>query len=291
MRQQQVIKVLIYISILNIVAMGIKFGIGLYINSSAVVADAFHSMTDLLANFVGIVALKLSYTPADENHGFGHEKIENVASLLISVVLVLTSIRIFSGAINSFFNPSEIRFSVVSVLLMLSTLVINFTIVIYERYSARKYQSEFLLADSSHTLSDIYITVGVIISMVLIMFGLPAYIDAIISIVISLIIFVTGVKVFLGSTFILIDTSIIDNKEIEAIINSFSEVREVHFLKNRGNQVNVYLDCHILFDKDMSVYDAHKIVDCIEQAIEEKYNYNFIFAIHIEPYIDKLKVN
>ncbi len=290
MRQSNVIKVLIYISVLNCIALAIKFGVGLYINSSAVVADGFHSMTDLLANFVGIIALKLSFTPADENHGFGHEKIENVASLLISVVLFFTSVRIFVGALSNIFNPVEIRFSIISVLLMLSTLVINVTIVLYERHSARKYKSEFLLADSSHTLSDIYITVGVILSMVLIMLGFPLIIDSVISIIISLIILVTAIKVFLSSTTILIDTSIIDNSEIEEIIYDFSKVKEVHFLKNRGNQVNVYLDCHILFDKDMSVQEAHTIVDCIEKRIEEKYNYNFVFAIHIEPYIDKLKV-
>lgn len=290
MRQKQIIKVLIIISIFNVISMSVKFLIGYYANSSAVVADAFHSMTDLLANFIGIIALKLSYKPADDDHSFGHEKIENIASLLVSIVLIYTSITVFSGAIKGFFNPSEIDISITSIILMASTLIINISVVTYERYYGIKLKSEFLIADSKHTLSDIYITIGVVISMIALKMGLPIYLDSIISVVISILIFSSGLKIFLTSTSVLIDTSIIDNNKLEEVIYSFKDVREVHYLKNRGNQVNVYVDFHIMFDKEMSVYEAHEIVEKIEEVIKNTFDYHFIFSIHIEPYIDLYKI-
>ncbi len=290
MRQKRIIKVLVVVSILNLISMGVKFVVGYSINSSAVVADAFHSMTDLLANFIGIIALRLSFVPADDNHGFGHEKIENVASLVISFILLFTSTKVFIGAIISFFNPIKLNLSLESIFIISSTLIINVIIVAYEKYSAKILKSDFLDADSNHTLSDIYITLGVIVSLITIYFGMPSYIDSIISIVISIVIFKIGIEIFLSSTKVLIDTSIIDNQKIMEIIAKYPEVKHVHYLKNRGNQVNVYLECHMLFACNMSVLDAHKVVDCIEESIKSQFDYNFIFSIHIEPYLEKFVV-
>ncbi len=290
MRSKQVVNVLIIISVLNLVAILLKFGIGLYVNSSAVIADGFHSLSDLLANFVGIIAIKLSTKPADDNHGFGHEKIENLASLLISLLLIFTSGQLFLNAINNYGSNEVITISNLSLVLMAVTLVINIVIVTYEKRAGERLKSEFLISDSKHTLSDIYITIGVIINMIVIRIGFPAYIDTIVSVIIAVLILIAGLKIFFNATSILIDTSVIDNKQLEKIIYSFSEVKEVHYLKNRGNRVNIYLDFHVMFDRDMSVYDAHEIVEQIEEAIKEAFDYHFIFSVHIEPYVDQYKI-
>ncbi len=290
MRNKLVIRVLLLISILNFTSFFIKLVIGNYVNSGAVVADAYHSLSDLLANFVGVIAIYLSVRPADSNRHFGYEKIENLASLLISLVLFYTGINVLIKAFSGFGSPSEINISITSIILMASTLIINIFVVAYEKRQGKKLNSTFLLTDAAHTLSDVYITIGVVVNMIVIKLGFSVYIDLVVSVVISLIIIKAGLEVFLKAFSVLIDSSIIDVEELEKIIEEFDEVCEVHGLKNRGNEINVYVGAHIMFDKKLSVYHAHEVVECIEEKIRELYDYNFTFYFHIEPYIDEYKV-
>ncbi|MFV0499688.1 MAG: cation diffusion facilitator family transporter [Bacilli bacterium] len=290
MKDNKVIRVLIIISILNLLSFTIKLLVGLNINSSAVVADSFHSLSDLLANFVGIFALFLAFKPADDTHLYGHEKIENLASLIISFVLMYTGGRVIYNFVTSINSTSTVTISLGSILIIASTLIINIIVVIYETRKGKKLKSSFLVSDAKHTLSDIYITLGVLINMIMIKLGAPGLIDLIISIFIGVIIIKAGLEIFFKSVSVLIDSSIIDQVELEEFIEKINDVKEVHFLKTRGNEVNVYVEAHLMFDAKMSVYNAHEICNNIEKKVKEKYNYNFHFNFHIEPYVDKFKI-
>ncbi len=290
MRNKKVIRVLLIVSVLNALSFLIKLVLGLYVGSNAVVADAIHSLGDLLANFVGIFAIYLSLKPADDNHQYGHEKIETLASLIVSFILLYTGSRVLYTAITSIGMEKQVNISWVSILIMASTLIINITVVVYESNQGKKLKSSFLITDSKHTLSDIYITLGVVASMIVMYFGFPLILDTIISIIIGLIIIKVGLGVFFKSVSVLIDSSIIEVSELENLILSFEEVKEVHYLKNRGNEINVYVEAHIMFDPEMSVYRAHDIVEEVEEMIKEAYDYNFRFYFHIEPYVDKYKL-
>lgn len=290
MRNKLVIRVLLIISLLNAASFTIKLLLGMFVSSNAVVADAFHSLSDLLANFVGIFAIYLSLRPADNNRLYGYEKIENLASLIISLVLFFTGSKVLYDAFTSLSSPSEVNISVTSIAIMASTLIINTYVVVHETKKGKELKSSFLLTDAKHTLSDIYITIGVVVNMIVIGLGFPIIIDLIVSVIIGAIIIKAGFEVFFKSVFVLIDSSIIKVSELEEMISEFEEVKEVHYLKNRGNEINVYVEAHIMFDKDMSVYQAHEIVEEIEQKISESYDYNFRFYFHIEPYVDEYKI-
>ncbi len=290
MRNKLVIRVLLLVSILNVLSFSIKIILGTLIASNAVVADAYHSLSDLLSNFVGIIAITLSFKPADHVRLYGYEKIENLASLIISFVLFFTGGKVIYNAIMSINSTNEVSISVVSIIIMALTLVINTTVVVYEGRQGKKLKSSFLITDSKHTLSDIYITIGVVVNMIVIKLGFPLIIDVIVSVIIGLIILKAGFEVFFKATSVLIDSSVVEVKELEDIIESFEEVKEVHHVKNRGNEINVYVEGHIMFEENMSVYHAHEIVEEIEQAISEEYEYNFRFYFHIEPYIDQYKL-
>lgn len=290
MRNKVVIRVLLVVSVLNLLSFSIKLFLGIYVGSNAVVADAFHSLSDLLANFVGIFAIYLSLKPADHVRQYGYEKIENLASLIISFVLFYTGGKVIIGAINEIGEPSSLNISNVSILIMASTLVINTIVVVYEKGQGNKLKSSFLITDAKHTLSDIYITIGVVINMVIIKLGVPLIVDTAVSIIIGLIIIKAGLEVFLRATSVLIDSSVIEIGELEEIIESFEEVKETHFIKNRGNEINVYVEGHIMFEENMSVFAAHEIVEEIEQKIKDLYEYNFRFHFHIEPYVDEYKM-
>lgn len=290
MRNKLVIRVLLIVSVLNLLSFSIKLGLGIYASSNAVIADAYHSLSDLLANFVGIIAINLSFKPADHVRSYGYEKIENLASIIISFVLFFTGGRVILNAIESFSKPSDVNINLISIVIMASTLIINITVVLYEKYQGKKLKSSFLITDATHTLSDIYITFGVIANMIVISLGFPIIIDTIISVVIGFIIIKAGLKVFLKATAVLIDSSIIDVEELEKIIYSFDEVKEAHYIKNRGNEITLYVEGHIMLDHNMSVYDAHELIERIEEKISSTYEYNFRFNFHTEPYIDKYKV-
>ncbi|MFV0424660.1 MAG: cation diffusion facilitator family transporter [Bacilli bacterium] len=290
MKNKLVIRVLLIISALNLLSFTIKFVLGLSVDSNAVIADSFHSLSDLLANFVGMFAIYLSFKPADNNRMYGYEKIENLASLIISFILFFTGSKVVYEAIKSFDSPNEVNITIVSICIMASTLIINSVVVVYETMRGRKLKSSFLLTDAKHTLSDIYITIGVVVNMIVIKMGFSLIIDLVVSIIIGLIIIKTGLEVFLKAISVLLDSSIIETNKLETIINSFDEVCEVHYLKNRGNEINVYVEGHIMFEPYMSVYSAHEVVEKIEERISETFEYNFRFYFHIEPYVDQYKI-
>lgn len=289
-RQRQVVIVLYVILALNLLVTFSKIIIGYITNSEAISSDGFASLSDSLSNVVGIIAITFASKPADKNHTYGHGKYETLASLLISGFLFFTAFRIIFNVIGNFSNPHVVTYDLLSFIVMVSTLAINLFVVLYETKQAKKLRNQFLLADAKHTLSDIYVTVSVIISMVLIKIGAPVIIDSILSFVIAGLILKTGVEIFKSSTLVLTDGIVIENDLIKSRILEVNEVIDVIDVKNRGNENEVFIEAIISVEETMSIKHAHEIVDEVENYLSNCFEeYRLIYSIHVEPVKNKRK--
>ncbi len=285
---RKVVRVLSLILVLNLIVTFSKIIIGYNLNANAIISDGIHSLSDSLSNVVGIIALTFAQKPEDHNHLYGHQKIETLASLFVSGLLFFTGGNVLYKSLIAFNDKTEIEFTKFSFVVMITTMIINIFVVIYEKKMAKKLNNSFLAADATHTLSDVFITLAVILGMILISLGAPIWIDKLLSIFIAFLVIKAGYTIFKNASYILTDSSAINNEEIAKIITQFSSVKEYHDLKNRGNEINIYIEGHLLFSPEITVYDAHEEIEKIEKAIRDYFdNYNLTFTFHAEPYIEK----
>lgn len=282
--------ILFVILILNIIVAVSKIVMGNISNSSAMSADGFASLADGLSNVIAIVGVYLASKPEDEDHQYGHGKIEIITGLIIGLFLLYAGFNVVMEAIGKIKNPVDINISPLSLLVMLFTLVINIIVAYYEYKKGNELNSPILIADSLHTKSDIFVTVGVIIALILIRLGMPYILDPVASFVVSLMIFYAAYNVFKENINILIDVKIVDDKEVKNLVmTEYPCVKEMHKIRSRGTKNNVFMDMHIQVDSKMTVEESHRLMHNIERTIQKNIEENAHVIIHIEPYFDNKK--
>nr|WP_321027293.1 cation diffusion facilitator family transporter [Clostridium neonatale] len=277
-------RVLGILLIANVFVTIVKIIIGYMTNSVALCADGFHSFSDSASNIVGIVSITFASKPCDNEHPYGHKKIETMASLLICVVLILLGYNVIAKSIKSIWNPQTIVVDVQNIIIILLTLLINVFVAYYENKKGKEYNSSFLIADSIHTKSDIFISIGIIITLIAIKLGVSPKIDIIVSIMVALFIFHAAYEIFMEVASVLIDKNIIKCEDVKQVIYAFDEVKDVHKIRSRGFKDHVFLDMHIVVDKNMDVNELHKLEHSIEEEFTKKFGTTVDTLIHVEPY-------
>lgn len=278
--------VLIIILVLNLLVSGLKIFTGLASNSNSIFSDGLHSLSDSFNNVVGIVALSYAYKPADTDHPYGHKKFETMLSLFIGIILLAMAYQLFMRSVTGFNEVNNnINISELNIAIMVVTTAINIFVSRYEISQGHKLDSSFLVSDAKHTLSDIYISISVIISLIGIKyFGLPKYFDNVIAIVVAIFIVRAAISIIRDAIAILSDRKIIDAKKIADIVCSFKEVKNVHTIKSRGFKDDPFIELHICVDPNMNIKDGHTLHHKIEDRIRENLLENAEVNIHIEPY-------
>ncbi|MDD4000364.1 MAG: cation diffusion facilitator family transporter [Bacilli bacterium] len=283
-KYQKISRILCLIFIANIILATIKILIAIKFNSNSLLADGYHALSDGAANIIGLIGIKLSKKPADEKHPYGYHKFETIASFIIGILLFLIGIQIVDKAITWFIKPSTPTIDGLSLIFLGIGLVINIIIALSEYQQGKKLHSEVLIADSIHTRSDILISLGVIVSLILINFGAPAVIDPILSLVISVIVFHSAYKIFKDSIEILVDRKVIDEKRIcEIIYESDQDIINVHKIRSRGKKDHVYIDLHLIVAPEKTVREAHELNHKLERILNLELERKVDLNCHIEP--------
>lgn len=281
---REIKKVLWVILFANLFVAILKILIGSKIQSSSMTADGFHSLTDGTSNVIGIIGIGFALKPKDEDHPYGHKKFETLAGLGIAMMLFFVSINIIKEAFSKFLHPNVPNVTVESIIALVITLIINIFVSTYENRKGKALNSDILIADSMHTRSDIFVSIGVLATLIGLKVGLPAILDPIVSLVVALLIIKAGYEIFKDTSSILVDKYVIDNDAIQKIITSFSEVKNIHRIRSRGREDDMFLDLHVMVDESTTVKDAHELVHKIEEKIKKEISENAEVIIHIEPY-------
>ncbi len=282
-RTRAVRRVLWIVLALNIAVACAKFFYGLITNSSSMQADGIHSMFDSLGNVIGLVGVAIAARPADKSHPYGHSKFETYGSLLIGVLLLVAAAEVSLTTISKIVDGNyDAQVGVASFVVMVSTLVVNLFVTVCERKAGKRLDSEILKADAAHTFSDALVSIGVIIGLAFVYAGFPQA-DAIVALIVVVFILASAVQVFKGAIDTLSDHSRIPASEIADIAKSLPGVEEVHHIRTRGTESEIYCDLHLLVDPDMKVKDAHLLGDKLEQTIKQKFPNVSEVLVHIEP--------
>lgn len=275
----------------NFLVAVLKIVIGSIIKSASMTADGFHSLTDGTSNIIGLIGIDLASKPEDEEHPYGHKKFENLASLFIAGMLLFIGGRIIYSAVTRFINPVVPNITLESLITLLATLGINIFVSTYEYNQGKKLKSSILMSDSLHTRSDIFVSIGVIITLVCIKLGLPPVIDPIASLIVSGFILHAAYEIFKSTSDVLVDSAVIDTNRIREISMEFNQVKGVHKIRSRGCENDIYIDMHLLTVPEMSVEQSHELIHDIEKRIQSEIDENIQIIAHVEPFYDKVNTS
>ena len=281
---KKVERVLFVILFANLTVALLKILIASIISSNSLMADGFHSLSDGSSNIVGLIGIRFASKPIDKEHPYGHEKFEILAGLFISAMLFYIGLKVILNTIDRIINPITPIISIESLIILIVTLCINIFVSRYEYSKGKKLNSQILICDSMHTKSDIYVSIGVLVTLVCIKLGLPPFIDSIASFAVAGFIFHAAYEIYISNSGILLDKIAVDTNEIETIVLSFNQVKNTHQIRSRGCGNALYIDMHIMTEPEMSVEKSHELIHEIEEKIKIELNKNAHVIAHIEPY-------
>lgn len=290
-RERKIYQVTIYGSLVNIALVILKFIAGFLGQSAAMIADAVHSLSDLITDLIVIVFVRLSSKPQDKGHDYGHGKYETLATLLVGVALLavgggilkngIDAIRIYlsGGALSS---PGWI--ALIAALLSIVSKEILFR---YTNRVGRKLESPAVIANAWHHRSDALSSIGTGIGIggAILLGEQWRVLDPLAAVIVSL--FILKVALYMVKPCIdeLLEKSLPDEVEqaISEQVLSFPEVSELHHLRTRRIGSYYALEMHVRMDGNLSLHDAHAVTVLIEKKLWAMYGENTIINIHVEP--------
>jgi cation diffusion facilitator family transporter len=221
--------------------------------------------------------------PADEDHPYGHAKFETFAAALIGVMLAFAGYTVGKGAVDSLLGrgvPTEV--TTASFVIMIGTLAVNLFVTTWERRAGRRLGSEVLVADASHTLSDVLVSIGVIVSLILVRAGWEEA-DGVVAILVAVVIFRTAWGIFRGVLHTLGDAARLPAGEVAAVATAVPGVVSCHGVRTRGPASQVYVDLHVQVDPATTVDRGHAIAHAVEAALRREYGQITDVVVHLEP--------
>ncbi|MBN3888782.1 MAG: cation transporter [Nostoc sp. JL31] len=279
----EVRKVLIITLLLNLFVMGLKALVGYWTGSLSLLADALHSVTDSANNVLGLVASKFSSPQPDREHPYGHSKFEAVGALGIASFLGIACFEILQGAIERILKGGgePIKISPPELWLLLIVLGVNIFVAFYERAVGKRVGSSILIADATHTMSDIWVTISVIGGLIGVWLGYQ-WMDLVLAFPVALLVFWSGWSVLKENLPWLVDQMAIAPEAIHAIATSVPGVINCHAIASRGVLGRqVFIEMHLIVDA-VDVETAHHITEEVESRLEERFRPVRIL-IHVEP--------
>ncbi len=281
-RNRKVRAVLASILVANWAVALAKLAIGIYSQSAAVTADGLHSFIDGGSNVLGLLAMTVASRPADEDHPYGHGKFEALASLGIGAMIGIAMLELGRMALDSLLHDQHPQVSPLMAGIMVITLGVNLTVTRIERHYGEKLQSSLLLADARHTLSDVFVTLAVLLSLGLVWLGYPRA-DGLVALVVM--VFVAGVAwgIVRQAVGILSDTARLDPVRVAEALRTVDGVRSCRDVRSRGMEGAVYVDLKIEVDPQLSTEKAHALADEVEARLQAEFRDVVDVVVHVEP--------
>ncbi|GAA0124865.1 cation diffusion facilitator family transporter [Clostridium sp. ATCC 25772] len=262
----------------------VKIFIGIISKSNAMIADGIHSFSDIISTLGVIIGLKLSSKPADESHPYGHEKIESLSSLFLSILLFIVAIGIgFTGIKNIISGNLSVPTSI-AILGAIISIITKEWMYFYTMKYAKKIDSPSLKADAWHHRSDSLSSIGALLGILGARMGFPV-LDSLVALVISILIIKVSYNIAKESISQLIDQSADKNTvlEIENKIKSIDGVESIDKLRTRLHANKIYVDVSVSVNSNLTVDEGHSIATKVHNLIEENSNIKHCM-VHINPY-------
>lgn len=269
--------------IINIILFSIKFVVGILSNSLAVTADAFNNLSDVFSSVVTIIGFKLASKPADDDHPYGHGRIEYISALIVSVLVILVGFSFVKSSISRIINPVSINFQWIPTLLILISISFKLWLSRFNSYLAKLINSSALKASSVDALSDCFTSGTVVISLILSKW-ISFPIDGIMGLIVAIFILYSGFQLSKETLNTLLGEKPSNElvTSIESEVLSYPNILGVHDLLIHSYGPNKYLaSIHAEVPSTLTLVEVHDIIDKAEKEISTKLNVHLV--IHMDP--------
>ena len=268
----------------NILLSAIKLFAGIVGRSGAMIADAIDSFSDVLSTIAIMMGLKLAKQPADEDHPYGHEKMEPIVAKILASVLLITALIIGFNSIKNIINGTTVVPAKIAVYAAILSIIVKEWMYRYTVKGAKKIESSALMADAWHHRSDAISSMGTLIGIVGARMGYPI-LDPLASLVICVLITKVAIDIYKQAINQLIDHCA-DAKTIENIKNEIEKtngVISIDELKTRVSANRLYVDVEICVNSALSVCEGHEIAERVHDTIENLDNRIKHCMVHVNP--------
>lgn len=267
----------------NLVLFAAKLLTGMLINSISVMADAFNNLSDAASSIIGFVGVKMAEKPADEDHPFGHGRIEYIAAFIVAFIVIQVGFSLFKTSLGKIMNPEELSFRAVSVFILLLSIGVKLWMALFNRTLGNRIHSTVLLATSADSLGDVAATSATVLSLVV--FGIwRVNIDGIVGLVVSILVMIAGLNIAKDTLAPLIGEAIDPHvyEEITAFVESYDGIVGSHDLivHNYGPNRSM-ASIHAEVPRDVDVEVSHEIIDRVERDAGRKLG--IFLVIHMDP--------
>lgn len=291
-REKEIYKVTLVGSAGNAALLTFKFIAGVMGNSSAMIADAVHSLSDFVTDILVLVFVSISAKPQDTSHDYGHGKFETIASFLIGLALVAAAIGIVvSGALKlwAWWGGAELESpGWIALWAAVLSVVIKELLYQYTARRGRKLDSQVMIANAWHHRSDALSSVGAAagIGLALWLGQHWAVFDPLASVVVGLMLMKVAYELLKTSINELTESSLPaeTEQEIEQIILSFGDVRQPHNLRTRRIGNRIAIEAHVRMDGRLPLETVHERATTIERKLKERFGNNTHVTLHMEPF-------
>ncbi len=284
-------KVTIVGSIVNFLLVAFKFAAGILGHSAAMIADAVHSLSDLVTDVIVVVFVRISNRPEDKDHDYGHGKYETLAAAFIGIILLLVGVGIFWNGVSQIWlvikggvleSPGMIAFWAAILSIVSKELVFRYTI-----YKGKQLHSQVVMVNAWHHRSDALSSIGTAVGIggAILLGKSWTVLDPIAAVVVSLFIIKVAFQSLIPCVEELLEKSLPEDteKEIEKIVLSVDGVSEPHHLRTRRIGNHYAIEVHVRMDGHIPLYQAHQTASGIEQKLKEQYGEETHVGIHVEP--------
>lgn len=278
-------KVSVITIVWNVILSAIKLIVGIFANSQALISDAVHSASDIVSTIAVIFGINLASRKSDDSHPYGHERIECIFSIVLSMILFITGIGIGASAVTTITVGSEIEIpGKIALVAAVVSIVVKEWMYHYTRRAAIKVNSSSMMADAWHHRSDALSSVGSLIGIGGALLGYPVC-DPIASIVICLFVIKAAYDVFIDAVNRLVDHSCSDDEieKMKNVIFSVDGVKAIDDLRTRRFGSKTYVDVEISADKNLDLLTAHEIAENVHDKIESDFNDVKHCMVHVNP--------
>ena len=271
----------------NLVLSIIKFFGGIIGNSAAMVADAVHSLSDLLTDVIVLITIKIGQKPKDEDHPYGHGKAESLGTTIIGFIIILAGV----GLAYEAWDIVQTEVSRIPEPLAAGTALVSIFIkewlFRYTRSVGKKTNSSILLANAWHHRSDAISSIAALIGIIGSMIGFPV-LDPIASAMVSFLIMKAGYELTLGGFRDLMDTALNDKdtQKLQATIDNISGVITSHDLRTRRIGEEILMDVHIQVNSDLTVTEGHEVAERVRRQLIKNYPNTQDVLVHVDGYDD-----
>ena len=272
--------------IINLLLFGIKLLIGILSFSLSIISDAINNLTDMFSCIVNLLGFKIASKPADEDHPYGHERVEYITGMIVSLIILAVSILLLYTSIEKLiYHENDVHIDLITFIILGVAIIGKVLLGLYYYSIGKLINSLSLKAAMQDSINDAICTAGVLISSI-IMYFVPSlwYIDPIVSIIVAVFIFYSGLKMIKETSNPLIGISPNHDfvKKIVDDIKEFDGVLGIHDLVFHSyGPTNMFMTIHVEVDGYANMMETHDTMDNIEITIKEKYGVNL--TVHMDP--------